>query len=181
MLFRSVLCIGTHCDRLEKTLPDRHLTARPITCRTEGCQSGRMGRSRTPLRSYGSPWVRIPLLPPGGFFSCRPMGWPSTVPGAPFARTRLPSQSSPAPLYPLIRVSNDEGEWFIGLARESLNHALPTAATEMAVSSRSAVRREARKPSRQRARNPVPRQPTSPCLRHRLHPHVGHSWRAAPP
>ena len=27
-----------------------------------------------------------------------------------------PSRSSPSPLYPLLRVSNDEGEWFIDLA-----------------------------------------------------------------
>lgn len=27
-----------------------------------------------------------------------------------------PSRSSPSPLYPLLRISNDEGEWFIDLA-----------------------------------------------------------------
>ena len=29
-----------------------------------------------------------------------------------------PSRSSPSPLYPLLRISNDEGEWFIDLAGE---------------------------------------------------------------
>lgn len=35
----------------------------PLVLRAEGCQSGRMGRSRKPLRRSASPWVQIPPLP----------------------------------------------------------------------------------------------------------------------
>ncbi len=43
-----------------------------VVLRAEGCQSGRMGRSRKPLRRSASPWVQIPPLPPSD--SGRPHG-----------------------------------------------------------------------------------------------------------
>ena len=64
----SAACGPTECGDLLRAFfaERRRRTRRAATGslrRPEGCQSGRMGRPRKPLRSFGPPWVRIPLLP----------------------------------------------------------------------------------------------------------------------
>jgi hypothetical protein len=45
---------------------------------------------------------------------------PPTLPEGEAELVWRPSRSSPSPLYPLLRISTDEGEWFIDLAGDVL-------------------------------------------------------------
>src|SRR5439155_21923137 len=48
--------------RVTAALDLLRLPTRPVTSSTEGCESGRIGRSRKPL-CLRAPWVQIPLPP----------------------------------------------------------------------------------------------------------------------
>ena len=61
--------------------PSSTITLPGICCQSEGCRSGRTGRSRKPLCPYRAPWVRIPLPPPPAiresemWSQCRPFSF----------------------------------------------------------------------------------------------------------